>query len=225
MEMSEFESRNTGLETKEKKKGKGCLFWGFIIFFTLIISVIGISYYAVTSFIGGLVETYADTSPASLPHIELSDSDTSDLQNKVSTFKQSIEVEGGDSSTLRLSADELNFLIMNSPDAGKLKDHFYLEIVDNKVSGQVSIPLDEVGYPGKFVNGAISLSIKLENGILDVRVADLKIKGHSVQDEVLQALANENLASEAYDNPDFVTVVQRLESIRVENGEVVIISK
>ncbi len=217
--------------TAPPPKKHGCFFYGCLTL--IILALLGGT---ITFFVGramyrqfmAAVEQYTDTSPANLPKVEMSPSALDALQKRWAAFKEALDA-GKPAEALTLTGDELNALIASTPELAPIKDRFRVTIVGDQVRGQVSLPLDEFGklpllsrLKGRYVNGAASFKADLENGFLVVTLQSLEVKGRKVPEEIMTSLRQQNLAKDVYQNPKNAEVVAKLESIKVDDGRVVV---
>ena len=81
---------------------------------------------------------------------------------------------------LTLNAQELNAMIATDTDLQSLKDKLYVLSIDgNKIKGQVSILLDELGLPvfkGRYLNGIATFHLVFKGGILKLFIDDLQVQ-------------------------------------------------
>lgn len=102
-----------------------------------------------------------------------------------------------------------------------------VNIKDDQIEGQVSIPLDEVGEfaKGRYLNGSAVFDVGLAAGRLLVFVDSVEVKGKPLPDALMQQLRADNLAKNVNSEQDVSSFVDKLESITVENGEVRVVPK
>ena len=74
----------------------------------------------------------------------------------------------------------------------------------NEVKGLVSIPLSGLGWLGKgrYLNGDATFKVSLENGVLMVTAEQIQVKGVPIPESVMSQLRSENLAQDAYKDPE-----------------------
>src|SRR5262249_12689509 len=126
---------------------------------------------------------------------------------------------------LVLTADDINAWI----DQDKtLKGKVFISIDGDEVSGKLSIPLGETGFPGtkgRYFNGSGTFNVTLEDGELVVIARRLEANGKKPPPDAKAQLARENLAKSVADNPDVYKYVRKFESIKVKNGKVYVRAK
>lgn len=211
------------MNSDQANRGRGCFFYGCLAAVVIVIVVAVGGYLGVRYYVNKLVNTYTDTAPLNIPTVETTQAEADALLEKVRTFKTALA--GGTAEPLAIGTKELNTLIAFSPDFKDLKGKAYVAVEDDKLRGQISLPLD--GLPlgqakGRYLNGEAALKASLENGVLVVTLDSLKIKGQDVPSQVIAALQKENLAKDAYRNPETAKVLSQLESITIKDGALTI---
>src|SRR5262249_14644690 len=145
-----------------------------------------------------LVNQYTATAPQELPRVEMPAEERRTLRERVDAFKAAIE-DGRSTEPLVLSSEDLNALIEENPD---LKGRVYVAIDQDKLKGQLSIPLDTFSTSalprGRYLNGEGEFKVALQEGVLIVTLDSLLVNGKSLPPELMNGLRNQNLAREAY---------------------------
>lgn len=204
-----------------QKKKRGCLFYGCLTVFVLaILAVVGI-YFGVRYFVSNVVENYSADTRLVLPTIQNSGINYPELENKVETFMHAVETGEGPKELI-LTADEVNVLINQNPKLGDLKNSIYVGMKDDRLTGQLSAPLDSFGFPGRYLNGEGEFGVKMENGILEVSVVSLRVKGLDVPQEVIKGFNQKNLAAKLYEDPKSLEIMKKIEQVKVGNGKLVV---
>jgi hypothetical protein len=227
----------------------GCFIWGCLIVVLLtIIGVVGAGvagYY----FLKGQIEKYTDVEPMELPIVEVTDEQSAELEQRISLFQERIGMVEDDEEApaqpaeaapvdaapidagpveagpmeLVLTAEDINMLIASN---AELKGRIYVEIVDGQLVGDVSMPTDFLPIGGgRFFNASATFDVMMVKGMLIVRLVDAEIKGERLPDEFLDALANENFASDIGSDPDAKQLLDRIESIRIEEDRIILVAK
>jgi len=201
------------------KSGCGCWAWGCLT--VVLLGIIGTS---VAGFFGyrylnAQVAKYTSETPQELPVIEYDPDAMTALETRFEGFKTNLK-DGGEVDDLVLTADDINAMISNNKD---LKGKVFVKIEDGQMKGDVSIPMDNVPLAGgRFLNASAAFDVSMENGILIVTLADAEVKGEKVPAQVLDAMRNENLAKNLYDDAETAKTFRRIESVMVEDGKVVL---
>lgn len=209
----------------------GCWFYGCLTLL-LVMVLAGVATfftvrYAVNK-VSALVEQYTDAEPLDLPAAEMRRSDYESLEKRLASFQQALD-SGKPTEPLVLTADEINALLANSPGMSQWKGRARIGFEGDRVSGQVSLPMDALaGLPGlsrlrgRFLNGMATFEAGLTNGILVVTLQSLQVKGQPVPEEIMAALRRENLAKDAYGNPETAALLSKFDSVTIEDERVVV---
>lgn len=134
------------MRAAEKSK-KGCLFYGcltsVILGLVLFVVVPLALYFGVKVGVNRFIENYTDVNPLELPTASMEEAELRLLRQRVEQFRKAIQNQES-APALELTAEEINALIFHDKELGKLKGKAYLEIEENALKGQVSIPLSDL---------------------------------------------------------------------------------
>ena len=211
------------MNSDQANRGRGCFFYGCLAAVVIVIVVAVGGYFAARYYVNKLVNTYTDTAPLAIPTVETTQAEADALLEKVRTFKTALA--GGTAEPLAIGTKELNTLIAFSPDFKDLKGKAFVAVEGDKLRGQISLPLDGLPFSlgkGRYLNGEAALKASLENGVLIVTLDSVKIKGQDAPSHVIAALQKQNLAKDAYQNPETAKVLSQLESITIKDGALTI---
>lgn len=166
------------------------------------------------------VEGMTEDAPRPLPAVAL-DAETLDaLRARVEDFAQ-----GRGGPALLLDANDLNGLIAIAGDRGPL-DWLRVEIEDDRVFGQISLPLRRLGAEGfglgdRYLNGRVALDVRFDQGYLNVFIQDIQVKDKPVPGDILDAISQQNLARElAVDGKSPGEWLKDVERIEIRDGRV-----
>jgi hypothetical protein len=203
----------------EKKSSSSCCVYGCLITFLLVAFVVVGGGLAGYWWVQGQVNRFTADAPADLPVVELSDDELAEIQARVDNFKETIEA-GETPEDLVLTAEEINALISKDED---LRGKVYVAIDDGQVTGDVSIPTDFLpGGKGRYFNASATFDVSLENGVLIVTLNDAEVKGEKLPQQFIEAMSKENLAKDAYKDPEVASTLRRIESISIEGDKIVL---
>lgn len=211
------------MNSDQANRGRGCFFYGCLAAVVIVIVVAVVGYFGLRYLANNWINTYTDTAPLNIPTVETTQAEADALLEKVRTFKTALT--GGTAEPLAIGTKDLNTLIAFSPDFKDLKGKAYVAVEDDKLRGQISLPLDWLPLglgKDRYLNGEAALKASLENGVLMVTLDSLKIKGQDAPSEVTAALQKQNLAKDAYQNPETAKVLSQLESISIKDGTMTI---
>ncbi|MHC5542992.1 hypothetical protein ACYOEI_32625, partial [Singulisphaera rosea] len=206
------------------KAGRGCFFYGCL--FSALLSVVAVVGIALVGFFGyrfamKLVEDNTSTTPKTLPKVQMTEEQRKTLDDRVAAFKKALD-DGEDAEPLVLTADELNAVVAEH---GKTEGRVYFSIEGEKLNGEVSLPLDELGFKGRFFNGKATFRAALEAGRLVVFADSLEVNGRPLPDQFMAGLRNENLAKDVAKDPKNAAVLEKLKTIVIKDGKIVITAK
>jgi len=198
------------------------LFYGCLTCLVLLL-IMAVLAVVVVRFIKNQVNTYTDTQPMKLPRVEMTDADYQQLERRVKAFGDAME-KGTPIESLILTERDLNALIARAANMKELADKVYVSVNGTEVRGQVSIPLSRLGWLGKgrYLNGEATFNVSLENGVLIVTAREIKVKGKPLPETFMSQLRRENLAKEAYKNPKNAEAIRQLDTIQVQESQVLI---
>jgi hypothetical protein len=175
--------------------GKGCLM--LVIFLILL---------AVAFFVGGYVGVryvVTSTTPKEIPQVETSEAEQEAVRRRWEEFKvgpRSAPVEATTQTTttttteiappaapssnrIELSASDINQLIAASR---KLRGKGFVSIENNVARVQVSVPLEKVGFRGRYLNGELQVRSAPDRNPRNIEVTEVSLGG--VSEKVLNSL-------------------------------------
>ena len=184
------------IEPPPKQKGMGCLGKGCLLFVIFVILL------AVAFFIGGYAGVryvVTSTAPREIPQIETAEADQRAVENRWEEFKTSRNITSATMSQdapplegatpaptanrIELTASDINQLIAGSR---KLRGKAYVSIENNVARVQVSVPLEKVGFRGRFLNGEFQARPAPDGNPRNLEVTEVSLGG--VSEKVLNAL-------------------------------------
>ena len=131
--------------------------------------------------------------------------------------------EGTATEPLILTGEDLNALVEDTPE---LKGRVYFTIEEGKIKGQVSIPLStfmDIGMTrGRYLNGEAEFKASLSDGVLVVTLDSIEVNGKRPPEEAMSNIRQQNLAKDAYKDPDNAEMIRRFESIEIKDGKLII---
>jgi hypothetical protein len=215
----------------EPPRQRGCLFYGCLfsaVFAVLIMVAVGALTYIAFRGFGQIVQQYSSTTPVPLPKTEITEEDRRTLEERVGEFRKALD-DGTPTAPLILTSRDLNALIESNP---TLRDKIYVTIEEDKIKGQVSLPLEDFAFgpfvkmlTGRFLNGEAELTVSLKDGVLLVLLDSIEINGKRLPEDVIQQLRQQNLTKDAYKDPKNAEQIRKLESIEVKSGKVIITAR
>jgi hypothetical protein len=209
----------------QPRKGRGCMFYGCLTCVVLLLLACALAV-AGAFWVKNRIYAFTDAAPKELPKVEMADAEFQALQQRLQTFGDAMEKKMR-SEPLTLTEREINALLAKSPNMKDLADKVYVSLHDDQVKGQVSIPLNGLVWfgRGRYLNGEAAFNVSLENGVLIVTAQEIQVHGKPIPESVMSALRQENLAKDAYKNPEHAEALRKLDSIHVQNDTVIITAR
>ena len=188
----------TWIEPPPKQRKTGCLGKGCV---TLVVFLILL---AVAFFVGGYVGVrYVVTSntPKEIPQVETTEADQEAVKRRWEEFKsgpKSAPVDTTMATTtttevvptptpstnrIELTAADINQLIAGSR---KLRGKGFVSIENNVARVQVSVPLEKVGFQGRFLNGEFQVRSSPDRNPRNIEVTEVSMGG--VSEKILNSL-------------------------------------
>ena len=206
---------------------RGCLFYG-----CLSVTVVGFLFLVLAGFTvywgkratERWIRDYTDTTPAIIEKVTLPRDQMEALQRRLNSFKEALDA-GQTATELVLTAEEINALLNENKD---LSGRLFVRINDDRVTGEVSIPLPDFGpfkLKGRYLNGTATFKVALANGSLDVRIDNAQVKSKPLPLVLTRELKKQNLARDFQSDPQVATNVAKFDSIQIREGKVILRSK
>ena len=188
------------IEPPPKQRKTGCLGKGCMMLVVFLVLL------AVAFFVGGYVGVrYVVTSetPKEIPQFETTEADQEAIRRRWDEFKsapKSAPVEATMATTtttttevaptptpssnhIELSASDINQLIAGSR---KLRGKAFVSIENNVARVQVSVPLEKVGFRGRFLNGELQVRSAPDRNPRNLEVTEVSLGG--VSEKILNSL-------------------------------------
>jgi len=208
------------------KPRRGSFFYGCITGVVLLVMVLGALLVGL-HYLKKLVNSYTDTKPIELPTVQMSQAEIDKLKQRFESFQQEVREERP-TKPLTLTADDINALIASDKEWQTLKGKFYIRIEGDQLKGEVSVPLQEVGWKilkGRYLNGSATFNLDFRNGVLSVSPQTVLVKGKPLPESFMQVIREENFAVGLTNEPAAVAVLKGLQEIRVKEGNLIIMPK
>lgn len=211
-------------------KGRGCWFWGCLLS-TLLLVLVGIGGYFVFTRIKAWAidqaELYTELEQRELPQSNMSEAEVAVVQDQLESWMTARE-QGESTEPLSLTGDQLNGLLRHDARFAGLRDMCYVHLDDDLLRAQVSLPLDAIldelpftgleRLRGRFLNGDLALSLRLEHGIWHLHLVDLLVRGQALPPAVSSQLKAQNLLEDQHRNQELNKIAERFERIWIERG-------
>ena len=177
----------------KQKKGIGCFGKGCLILIVclLLLSAVflGVGYMSIRY-------TVTASSPRELPTVVTSETEEQAVQQRWENFKSATRdhepatevVDAAQARTpprIEFSASDINQLIAaNRNSRGKA----FVSIENNVGHVQVSIPLEKVGFPGRYLNGDFDVTASPDGDPWKIRVTKTSLSGVDIPEKMLNSL-------------------------------------
>jgi hypothetical protein len=192
----------------------------FLVLLSIVIFLVG------RSSLQSLSENWTSPTPVTLPTVDVEPATLDELVARVDTFAANVDA-GTPTAPIALTQDEINALIQHHPDWQDLRDKVYVSIEDDLVKGEVNFPLPALPFlSGRYLHGTATFDILLEDGRLEIYVQSATVNDQPFPDEFMTTFRNQNLAQDFMrDNREARELVDKLESIRIEDGTLIVVPK
>jgi len=216
------------IEPPPKQKRTGCLGKGCMMLVVFLVLL------AVAFFIGGYVGVryvVTSTAPREIPRIETSEAEQATVKQRWEEFKagprpvpaETITAADGTTTEvarppttnrIELTAADINQLIAGSR---KLSGKAFVAIENNIARVQVSVPLEKVGFRGRFLNGELEIRSAADRNPRNIQITEVSLGG--VSDKILNSLLGfRSLRSYA----DQYATEYDIKSFAIEDNKVII---
>jgi hypothetical protein len=224
----------TWIEPPPKQRRTGCLGKGCMMLVVFLI-LLGVAF-----FIGGYVGVryvVTSTTPKEIPQIESTMEDQEAVRHRWEEFKvgpRSAPVETTTTATpadaapaptpssnrIELSATDINQLIAGSR---KLQGKAFVSIENNVARVQVSVPLEKVGFRGRFLNGELQVRSSADRNPRNIEITEVSLGG--VSEKVLNSLLGfrslRSYADEYAREYDITSFAIEDNKVVIENGRTI----
>ena len=171
-------------------------------------------------------EKLTSDTPARFETPVAGESEIREVTERFDRFRDAL-VSGNDAPPLVLTGEEANWLICFHPDLADLKDHTRVSIEGERLTSEVSLPLDGLmpSMKGRYLNGEATIRLSLANGKINAYIEDLQAEGFSVPEAIMRQLRKENIFEGSETDPEFDSLINNLEEIRIEDGKLRVVPK
>ncbi|MEN3370655.1 MAG: hypothetical protein V7609_2798 [Verrucomicrobiota bacterium] len=213
---------NGWIEPPPRQKGMGCFGKGCLLLVALLVLLVA------AFFIGAYVGT--STKPRELPLATASEAEQQEVTTRWEQFKELSRVPPTESATQNPSADgatpgpatnriELSAADINQLIAANRKSRGKASVtIENNIGHvQVSIPLDKVGFSGRYLNGEFTIPPPADGNPRNLQVTQMSLGG--MPETVLKTLLGTRSVSSYLD--EFVRQYN-VTRLTIENNKAVI---
>jgi len=212
--------------TESQPKRRGCLFYGCLTGIVCVLAILGAFFLGLYK-LKQMLNNYTDAQPIALPTVQMAAGQLEDLEQRVANFGATLETNGA-AAPLVLTGDDLNALIAHTAPLQSFKGRAYLTVHGDRLEGQVSWPLAELGLPifhGRYLNGTARFTLNLEHGRLQIVPEQILVKDRPIPSLYLKRIQQENLAANLPPDSAVTRIIDRLETIQIQDGKITIVPR
>lgn len=213
-----------GRPVAEEKEGRGCFFYGCVTLIVLICLLVIGGYFAVRKGINWAVNEFSSETKLEITRFSPDPGEFTRISGKMEQFVEDVNSENT-AKPLVLSERDINAFLSGQE---ILKDSVYVDINEDIMKIEVSFPLKEFGYEGRFVNALAEFKGGLENGELFIEPISLKVANKDVPRESLNAIREKDFLrklKQKNQNQEAAEFLDKLETVEIKNGNVIIVPK
>ena len=187
----------------EKKKEKGCFFWGLIGCGGLVLFV-AISVGALLFFVRSKFIKYSSNEPIQIEQVSFLSGEDRDIKGRIKGLK-SISQKGGE---FVLTDRDLNLLIASN---SKFRGRAYVDFENNKINIKFSIP-----FMKRYINGNLSGKLIMKDSLLKLEIDRCNVMGFKTPSKELRDKIASSLVEGLENNPEFRKIERRIEHVYLE---------
>ncbi len=219
------------IEAEPKKKGGCGKAVGIGCLVVVLLAAVGgfVAARGISRFVTSLSAKYTADAPVSLPTVEATEQEVAAVKARVDSFAKAVRAgQGG--QELSLDSRDINILIQKHPAWAKAGGRLHVELDGDRIKGEASLPLDDFGrffkaLKGRWLNGSATFRVETAAGRLLVFMDALSVRGAPVPDSMMAGIRAKNLAEEFAKKPEQAAVLDKLESVAVRDGRLIVRSK
>ena len=204
-----------------KYAGFGCT--GLLIL-SVVVGFIGFK--VVQGWATDWTEQYTDSAPVEVPEVEISEEEWEVISKRYDRFLVSLADESS-SSTLRLSSKDINAMISRHETFSPFKGKIHVTIKDDRIHALISMSLEmyEPFLKDRYINGTGIINLGMTESRLMLFVEEFKVDGVPLPSVFMDPFSAHNQADHANADPELPALLDKFDSITVEDGYLVLVSK
>ncbi|MCB1205905.1 MAG: hypothetical protein KDN18_16700 [Verrucomicrobiae bacterium] len=208
--------------------GLGCLLALGVMIALVIFAVVGTK-----NFLGKLMDEYTATEAIPVEAPVATPEQIAAAMAKYDGFQKGME-PGGTPVPLELTGEELNLLLFNHPSFSALAGKASVAIDGDQLTSRVSLDFADLPIPegffgdklkGKFFNGDLALKMGMAAGRPSLYLENLSVNGNPVPEAFISGMRAQNLLENAHKDPQFMKLFDRIEDIRIKDGQLLVVPK
>ncbi|HSI83992.1 MAG: hypothetical protein ACAI35_11870 [Candidatus Methylacidiphilales bacterium] len=210
----------------QPKKGFGCCFWGCLFFFFVGLVMVGAVWYG-ASWVYGNVYALTTDKPVTIPAVAPDSTAYTDAATKLEKFKQGLEGH----TTLRLTPEELNQLVVNVPE---LKDKVHFSIENKILYIRCSLSLDDAlkgsagasWFKGRYLSGKAGVKFIEDKGFVSIEIISFEsTEGKPLDPGTIKALNSFHYGESIANDPKIGAAFRELKEVRVEDDAIILVRR
>jgi len=185
---------------EQEEKKHGCVFWGCLTVGIGVVVAVVVGIVMVRNVANKLKRMVADE-PAEIRVFEPTAEQAEETKAKLTDFVSA--ALSGETTSFAFSADDLNATVaMPDSPLAPLKGKAYISMEGNELKAEASMPLAELGFPDKYLNGVLGLSVRQEDDRVKLYITDVRVNDEPLPALVMKKIGNTDLLK----NTDNMTV-------------------
>jgi hypothetical protein len=198
---------------------RGCLFYGCLSGVILTVALLVAALIGIHILRKAFLD-YTDTAPMAMPATGLTPAQAAEIQQRCHKFLDDLSA-GKTVEPLALAGNEIDALLTSTNAAqNPLSEHARLSVEGDHLKGDVSFPIR-----GRYLNGSGTFAVSLQNGVLNLNVQTLTVKGKPLPASFMNGLRMQNFASGMQNDTNLAAIVSRLQTIQVKDGKLLLVPK
>lgn len=165
----------------------GCLLTGCITVVVVLVLLLCAGGYGLYRLKSLVLDGYTQTSPMPIQSPQPSDAEVEKLRERVGEFLN-LPIESKDALALSLTAEDTMTLILSDPQIRKYQGLFGLEFIGDEARLKVSIPLNEFGMTGRYLNGVAQFGFVMSEDRVTIDPSSIEIAGRSLPQDFIDKL-------------------------------------
>jgi len=213
------------------------MFWGCGIVLCLVLLCVLGAWMMLTSFRRKVLDATA-AAPVELSIPEITPADIEEAQEKVNVLGDAKAT--AETTTVEFDGDDLRALICDKPEFGPYREHVKVDIVDDLIVVDCSLPLTKflphlrtqfeqygididklVNLEGRYFNGTFKLAVSAKDGYLKIVPAEILAKGEPVDEMFMEQLRDVNFAADAQNDPETREALVWIKKLYIRDGKLI----
>jgi len=131
-------------------------------------------------------------------------------------------LESGSAQTLQFDDRELNALMNQAPEFKSVASKMALQLQEDSLLTRMSLPLQGIpGFEGRYLNGDFVFTVQIDQGVPQLNLRSGTVRGKPVPERFLNQM-NQYGQKELLRRLETQTDLKRIESLRIENGKMIL---